>query len=93
MGVVVVYESMFGNTRQVAEAIAAGIASGDQVVLLRTADPQAALLDGADLVVVGAPTHVCRMQRLRTREGAKGYIGRPGSGLLLEPGAGEGPGL
>ena len=59
MRVLVVHESLFGNTRAVAQAVAAGIASAlpDVDVECRSVldvPPDAA---GADLLVVGGPTH------------------------------------
>ncbi len=59
MRVLVVHESLFGNTRAVAQAVAAGIASAlpDVDVECRSVldlPPGAA---GADLLVVGGPTH------------------------------------
>jgi hypothetical protein len=67
----VVYESMFGNTRQVAEAIAAGIREADpsaRVTVARadTAQPDEAAAAG--LLVVGGPTHVLRMSSPRSRQ-------------------------
>ena len=58
MGVVVVYESLFGNIRDVAEAVAAGIvaASPGARVDCRSVDALPSLAD-VDLVVVGGPTH------------------------------------
>jgi flavodoxin len=53
----VVYHSEFGNTRQVAEAIAETF---DEVGTARTASAEqleAADLQGVDLVVMGTPTH------------------------------------
>lgn len=56
MRVELVVESCFGNTSQVAAAIAEGIAAtGAQVRVLAAADAPARL--EADLVLVGAPTH------------------------------------
>src|SRR4051812_34492065 len=54
----VLYESLFGNTGAVAEAVAVGIraARPDAVVDCRRVDDLAAL-DEVDLVVLGAPTH------------------------------------
>ena len=55
----VVYDSVHGNTEQIAHAIgaAAGAAIGDDVPVLRPADVDAAVLDAADLLIVGSPTH------------------------------------
>jgi len=85
---VVVYESMFGNTRLVAEAIADGL--GAEVVPV--IDANRARLAGADLVVLGGPTHMWGLSREKTRNAAADTAEKPGSGETLEPGA-TGPGL
>jgi flavodoxin len=65
----VVYESMYGNTHLVADAIAGGIGWPEvQVVSVREATP--ALVEAADLLVVGGPTHVHGMSRTSTRTAA-----------------------
>jgi Flavodoxin domain len=87
---IVVYESMYGNTRAVAAAIAAGL--GSEAVALPVAQATSDTLAGADLVVVGGPIHAWGMSRPSTRKGAADAANKPGSGLTLEPGA-EGPGL
>lgn len=53
MKAVVVYESLWGNTAAIAGAIAEGI--GDGAVALSTAAASGAALEGADLIVAGAP--------------------------------------
>jgi hypothetical protein len=92
MKTVIIYESMFGNTRAVADAIATGLGDGTDAVVVPVGQARPELLDGADLVVVGGPTHVHGMSRAATRKGAAEMAGKPGSELTLEPGA-EGPGL
>jgi hypothetical protein len=87
MKAVIVYESMFGNTRAVADAIAEGFRLGNEAVVVPVARARPEVLDGADLVVVGGPTHVHAMSRAGTRKGAAQMAGKPGSGLTLEPGA------
>jgi hypothetical protein len=66
----VVFESAWGNTRQIAEAIAEGLGPGtvSTVVPVASAPP----LDQvhADLLVVGAPTHAFGLSRPGTREDA-----------------------
>ncbi|WP_433471406.1 flavodoxin family protein [Saccharomonospora azurea] len=64
----VVYESMFGNTRAVAEAIAEGL-RGDVGVVEVGAAPHE-LASDVDLLVLGAPTHAFGMSRAATREDA-----------------------
>lgn len=66
MNAIVVYESMYGNTRSVAEAIAEGL-GGARVVSpaeLPTAAAQ------CDLLVVGGPTHAHAMATARSRRAA-----------------------
>jgi len=93
MRMVVIYESMFGNTRAIATAIAEGLGPSDDVQAVRVVDADAAILEGADLVVVGGPTHARSMSRPGTRKGAPGYVHKPGSDISLEPGADTGPGV
>jgi hypothetical protein len=92
MKTVIIYESMFGNTRVVADAIAKGLGAGNDAVVVPVAEARPELLDGADLVVVGGPTHVHGMSRASTRKGAADMARKPGSGLTVDPDA-EGPGL
>ena len=69
MRALVVYESMWGNTRTVAEAVAEGL-GGARAVEVREAS--VAELDGLDLLVVGGPTHAFSMSRPSTRHDALG---------------------
>jgi hypothetical protein len=86
----VVYESMFGNTHEVADHIAEGlrptfdteVATVHRVTTTQVAD--------ADLVVVGGPTHVHGMSSERSRAGAADIAAKD-DGLDLDPDApGEG---
>lgn len=70
MKALVVYESLFGNTEQVARAIADGLGEHVQVDLTPVGVSSAALTDPVDLVVLGGPTHAFSMTRDRTREDA-----------------------
>ncbi|MFC9841194.1 flavodoxin family protein [Rhodococcus sp. NPDC127530] len=70
MRTLVVYESMFGNTRHVADAIARGLASAGTVSTVPVTRADDEDLSGYDLVVVGGPTHVHGMSRASTRRGA-----------------------
>ena len=92
MRAVVVYESMYGNTHTVADAVGDGLRAGGDVVVLPVGEARPELLDGADLVVVGGPTHVHGMSRASTRRSAAEAVEKPDHGLVLEPGA-QGPGL
>ncbi len=92
MRVLVVYESMFGSTRQIAEAIGAGLtADTDGVVVGVAAAPTS--LDDFDLVVVGGPTHAWGMSWPSTRRSTTMRAEKQRSGLVLEPGANTGPGV
>lgn len=77
MGALVVYESMFGNTRAVASAVAEGITTvlPADVVEVGQAPPLAYLR--TDLLVVGAPTHAFGLSRPQTRADAARRAGRP----------------
>lgn len=68
MRALIVYESMYGNTAQIARAISDGVASTGAEATLRHVDdvaPSAAA--DHDLVIVGGPTHVHGMSRTTTR--------------------------
>jgi Flavodoxin domain len=93
MRAVIVYESMFGSTKKVAEAIAGGLADCAGVSVVPVASAGAHILDGADLVVVGGPTHTQGMSRPGTRKIAGKLAGKPGSEVELVPGAVSGPGV
>lgn len=69
MRAIVIFESLWGNTAQIARAIATGL---EQVapVELSTASDAPTHLESYDLVVVGGPTHAFSMSRPSTRESA-----------------------
>lgn len=87
MRAVVVYESMYGNTHLIADAIGAGLRSTFDVTVVPVSQAGPAVLVGADLVVVGGPTHVHGMSRASTRKGAAEAVAKPDSGLKVEPDA------
>ena len=78
----VVYESWFGNTRRIAEEIAAALAHEREVDLVTVDEPLPPLED-VDLLVVGAPTHIHGLSSKRSREGAltQGAHGEQGIGV------------
>lgn len=91
MQAVVIYESMFGNTRAIAYAIGAGLADYFDVAVVPVGQAYPTSYNQADLVIVGGPTHVHGMSRPSTRQGAAKQAAAANSGLTLEPGAlGEG---
>jgi hypothetical protein len=65
----VVVESMWGNTRAVAEAVARGLGEGTEVVDVTEAPTT--LPAGVTVLVVGGPTHAFSMTRQRTRDDAE----------------------
>ena len=77
MKTLVVYDSLYGNTAQVAEAIGAAIAGESQVLRIGEAKPSE--LGSFDLVIAGAPTQGGRatdamrafLSRVSALEGAK----------------------
>lgn len=70
MRALVVYESMYGNTRDVAMAIAAGLEASLEVSALPVEDAPTTLPDDIGLLVVGGPTHAFGMSRPNTRQQA-----------------------
>ena len=57
MNTLVVYFSKFGNTRQVAEAVAETLQSTGSVHVMSAEPLTAADFEGVDLLVMGTPTH------------------------------------
>jgi flavodoxin len=88
MNALIVYESMYGNTKAIAEAIAEGLACEATLRSVHEAGP---IDQEYDLVVVGGPTHMhglsTSMSRSMAASAAKEDAGR------LLPDATEGPGL
>jgi hypothetical protein len=70
MRVAVVYESWFGNTRKVAEAITEGLRQESIDVLLLSVDDPMPELEDLDLLVVGAPTHAHGLSSASSRKSA-----------------------
>jgi hypothetical protein len=67
MRALVVYESMFGNTRDIATAIAAGIASRMPVETVEVGEAPLVIREDVDLLVVGGPTHAHGMTKPESR--------------------------
>lgn len=76
MNAVVVFESMFGNTRDIATAIADGLATRCDVRCFEVSTAPH-VLDHPDLLVVGGPTHAFSMSRTATRDSAGSEINEP----------------
>jgi hypothetical protein len=87
----VVYESMFGNTHVVADHIGAGLAAAFEVTVTPVEGADPAAVAGADLLVVGGPTHAHGMTSAPSRRSAAEMAAKD-EHLDLDPDA-EGPGL
>lgn len=89
MKALVVYESMYGNTRDVAEAVARGLAAvggeAAEVEVREVGHADAVPPAGLDLLVVGGPTHAFSMTRASTRADA---AGKPHDGEIVSGGIG-----
>lgn len=73
MRALVVYETIWGNTGELARAIADGLRSSegvDTVDVVEVAAAPATIDPEVDLVVVGGPTHAFSMSTAKTRESA-----------------------
>lgn len=84
MHALVVYQSMSGNTRRIAEAVAEGLGSTMEVRLVEVAAAPAVVGDDVALLVVGGPTHAFGMGRGPTRQS----VVRQAGGPLVPPGRG-----
>lgn len=84
MRALVVFESMFGNTRQIAEAVAGGLSGAVPTDLVEVSRAPAQIPGDVDLVVVGGPTHAFGMTRPGTRRDAA----KQASGPLVSGGIG-----
>lgn len=73
----VVYESSFGNTQRIARTVADALAVEGEATLV-SVDELLPSLQGFDLLVVGAPTHVHGLSSRMSRKGALGQQGRDG---------------
>jgi hypothetical protein len=69
MKAVVVYESLWGNTAAIARAIAEGLGADARALSTAEATPEA--LDGADLIVAGAPILGFRLPTESIRENTR----------------------
>ncbi len=83
MRALVVYESMFGNTREIAAAVAEGLGTRVAVDLVEVGDAPTEIGDKISLLVVGGPTHALGLSRTQTRQDAvERTTGRVESGKI-----------
>lgn len=99
-GVLVVYESILGNTQEVARAIAEGLGETWPVTVREVGQAPDAIPADIGLLVVGGPTHAFGLSRPETRADAAAQATGPavsnGRGLrewleVLAPGDGTTP--
>lgn len=76
----IVYESVFGNTKAVAEAIAEGLATTFETETVEV-NHAPADVDGVDLLVIGGPTYAWSMSRPTTRKAAREQAAKQGMSL------------
>lgn len=74
MNAIVVYESLWGNTAEVARAVAEGLGPGARA--LRIDEASAADVAGADLVVAGAPVFGFKLSSQKMRDGIRQSPGK-----------------
>ena len=60
MKAVVVYDSVFGNTEKIAQAIGGALGSQEDVETVRVGDAKPEQMTGAELLIVGSPTQKFR---------------------------------
>lgn len=71
MKAVIVYESMFGNTKKMASQVAGGLSdAGADVTVVEVARDVPDDFMGCDLLVLAAPTHAMSLSRPQTRADA-----------------------
>ena len=76
MRVLIVYESLYGSNRRIAEAVAAGIGDDAATAIVEAQAAPTNIDAGVDLIVVGGPNHKTSLPRPETRaEAAAGSDG------------------
>ncbi|HEX5728778.1 flavodoxin family protein [Microbacterium sp.] len=93
MNTLIVYESMFGNTRRIGEAIADALRAAGASVTVTTAAKAPVDLTGYDRVVIGAPTHAHSLPQPSSRKDAATWAEEGRKELTLEPGAADESGV
>lgn len=75
MRALIVYESMFGNTEEIARSVAKGVGRHIAVDLVEVGTAPPVPPDDVDLLIVGAPTHAFGLSRPGTRRTAAEQAG------------------
>lgn len=84
MRAVIVYESMFGNTRTIAERIGEGMRKQFDVKVVPVDAATADVVDDADVVIVGGPTHAHGLPFPGSRKNASEMAAKDGSDVVFE---------
>lgn len=69
MRTLIIYESQYGNTEKIAQAIGTALQQHGEVQILRVADVNPEMIRGIDLLVAGSPT-----QQFRATEAMREFI-------------------
>ena len=88
MRIVIGYESMYGNTHRVAEAVAEGLGAG-HTVTIEPIDQVDASDPTLDVVIIGVPTHAHGLPRPSSRKAAVDSAQTKYDAHQLEPSAGQ----
>lgn len=91
MKAVVTFESVYGNTRAVAEAVAEGLREGGEVKVKSHHEIEPAELAASNVVVVGSPTHMHGLPTALSRKMAAKASEE--DGVPLDPSATAEPGI
>jgi len=89
MKTVIIYESLYGNTRRVAEELACVARGHGEVEMVPAEEAVPDSIDGADLVLIGGPTHAHGMSWTNTRR--SGTADAAGAGHAATADAGDVP--
>jgi hypothetical protein len=94
MRTLVLFESMYGHTRRIAEAIGDGVGPAGEARVMPIGEVTDDLVAWADLVVLGGPTHARGMSSEASRANAVETAATPDgwSEMTLDAGA-SGPGI
>lgn len=76
MRALVIYESMFGNTQRIAEAVGGGLRTELNVETLEVASAPRST-DGYEVILVGGPTHAFTMSTRQSRDDSAKKVDGP----------------
>lgn len=69
MKALVIYESFFGNTEKIAQAIGEALSFQDEVGVIKVGDVRPGMLTGVELLIVGSPTRA-----FKATPGVSGFL-------------------